>query len=190
MLESTVFWGAILLIGIVIGYSSAFLFNRKQQYYSALACIILVGLGIRIFCSLDPIVHKWDERYHALVAKNLIETPFVPKLYKEHLQDYDYKKWRANKIWLHKQPFSLWTMALSLKAFGINEISLRLPSILLSTIGIFLTFLIGKQLYDEKIGLFAAFFFSINGLIIELTAGRVSTDHVDIFFMFLILLSI
>src|SRR5690606_36967792 len=35
-----------------------------------------------------------------------------------------------------------------------------------------------------------SFLFSINGLVIELTGGRVSTDHVDIAFMFFVLLSI
>lgn len=35
-----------------------------------------------------------------------------------------------------------------------------------------------------------AFFFSINGLIIELTGGRVATDHIDIFFLFFIELAI
>jgi len=67
---------------------------------------------------------------------------------------------------------------------------MRLPSVLLSTLGILLIFFIGKHLYHEKIGLMAAFFFSINGLIIELTAGRIATDHIDVFFLVFVELSV
>ena len=69
--------------------------------------------------------------------------------------------------------------------FGVNEIALRLPSIILTTIGIWLSYFIGRYLFNSKVGYLTAFFFSINGLIIELTAGRVATDHIDIFFLFL-----
>ena len=36
----------------------------------------------------------------------------------------------------------------------------------------------------------AAFFYSINGLIIELAAGRVATDHADTFFLFFVELAV
>jgi len=84
----------------------------------------------------------------------------------------------------------LWTMAASMWLFGANEIALRLPSIILTTIGIWLTFFIGSYFFNKKIGYLAAFFFSINGLIIELTAGRVATDHIDIFFLFFVELAV
>lgn len=136
-------------------------------------------------------LHPWDERYHALVAKNMMTDPFAPKLYSEAILDYDFKNWTANKIWLHKQPFPLWTMAWSMKMFGVGTFTLRLPSILLSTMSIFLTFWIGRFLSNsERVGLIAAFLLSINGLVIELASGRVSTDHIDTFFMFLITFSL
>jgi 4-amino-4-deoxy-L-arabinose transferase len=84
----------------------------------------------------------------------------------------------------------LWTMAASMWLFGINEIALRLPSILLTTIGIWLTFSIGSYFFNKKIGYLSAFFYSINGLIIELTGGRVATDHIDIFFLFFVELAV
>jgi hypothetical protein len=43
---------------------------------------------------------------------------------------------------------------------------------------------------SKRIGLIAAFFQSINGLAIELAAGRCATDHIDTFFLFFIQLSI
>ena len=135
-------------------------------------------------------LHKWDERYHALVSKNLIDNPFEPKLYKKQLFEFSYKNWTSNEIWLHKQPVPLWVMALSMKIFGVNEFMLRLPSIILSTICVFLTFLIGKSFYNERVGLFSAFFHAVNGLILDTSCGGVTTDHIDTFFLFLIEVSI
>ncbi|MFA5779116.1 MAG: glycosyltransferase family 39 protein [Elusimicrobiota bacterium] len=138
----------------------------------------------------DFYLHSWDERYHALVAKNLIKHPLIPTLYDKPVLPYDYKNWTGNHIWVHKQPLPLWTMAVSLWLFGINEIALRIPSIILSTIGIWLIYLIGRNLFDKKVGFIAAFLYSIHGLIIEMTGGRVATDHIDIFFLFFVELAV
>ena len=40
-------------------------------------------------------------------------------------------------------PVALWLMAGSMRVFGVNEIAMRLPSLLLSTGAVLLTFLIG-----------------------------------------------
>lgn len=183
--------GIILILFIVFAYGASLLAFLKKKYHHALFCILTTGLVVRIFSSLDPMVHTWDERYHALVAKNMIDRPLEPRLYKESVIPLNYQNWTFNEIWLHKQPVPLWTMAISMKVFGINEFTLRLPSIILSTLSIFLTFLIGLFLFNsKKIGLIAAFFQSINGLAIELAAGRCATDHIDTFFLFFIQLSI
>lgn len=152
--------------------------------------MILSGLGLYFYVSADFFLHLWDERYHALVAKNLINHPLIPTLYDNPLLPYDFRNWSANHFWLHKQPLSLWAMAGSMWLFGINEIALRLPSIILVSTAIYLVFSIGSYLFNQKIGYLSAFLFSINGLVIDLMSGRRTTDHVDIFFMFFILLSI
>lgn len=163
---------------------------RNNRIYVALFLIIGLGFALRLFVCCDFYLHEWDERYHALVAKNLIEYPFQPMLYVNPVLPYDYTDWSGNHIWVHKQPIPLWTMALSLKAFGINELALRLPSLLISTLGIWLTFQIARNLFNEKIAIIAAFLHSVNGLIIELTGGRVTTDHIDVFFCFFIELGV
>jgi len=191
MMNETILPGILLLIFLFAGYGGAYLTYRRGQIRLALLLIILTGFGLRIFCALDPMLHPWDERYHALVAKNMMTDPFIPKLYAEQILDYDYKNWSANKIWLHKQPLPLWTMAASMKISGVSEFTLRLPSVILSTLSIFLTFWIGQFLSkSERVGLIAAFLLSINGLVIDLASGRVSTDHVDTFFMSLIMISL
>jgi len=73
----------------------------------------------------------------------------------------------------------------------VNEFGLRFPSVLLSTLAIYLTYRISKNLFNsEKIALLAAFFHAVNGLILEVTGGRVSTDHVDLFFLFFVELGV
>lgn len=185
-----------LLLGIFtvsfcsIGYFYSWRHHTKDNYKIAVLLLVLCGFALRMYISCDFFLHSWDERYHALVAKNLIQHPLIPTLYDNPILPYDYKSWITNHIWVHKQPLPLWTMAASLSLFGINEIALRLPSIILTTIGIWLTFSIGSYLFNKKVGYLAAFLYSINGLIIELTGGRMPTDHIDTFFLFFVELAV
>lgn len=178
----------IIIFSIILFFSWRIF--KKGKIEQALIGIVLAGLLLRIFVISDPVLHDWDERFHALVAKNMIENPLKPTLYKNPILPYDYKDWTSNHIWVHKQPVPLWCMALSLKLFGINEIALRLPSLIISTIGIFLMYWIGKNLFDQQVGFFSSFLFSIHGLILELTGGRAATDHIDVYFLFFILAGI
>lgn len=188
-MENIIF--GIATIGIsILTYYYSWKCYKKDNYDIALLFIVLSGIVFYFYTATDFFLHVWDERYHALVAKNLIKHPFLPTLYDNPVLSYDYKVWIGNHIWLHKQPLPLWLMAGSMKIFGVNEIALRLPSILFSTIGIILTYKVGAYFFDKRAGLFSAFLFSLNGLIIELTAGRVATDHIDITFMFFILMAI
>jgi 4-amino-4-deoxy-L-arabinose transferase len=153
----------------------------KNKYLIIL--ILLIGLFLRVRLSQDKCVHKWDERYHALVAKNLLKHPLKPTLYETSLFAYDYKQWYANHLWLHKQPLPLWLIAASYAVFSSGDLQTRIPSILLSLLAIYVTYLLGKNLFNDKVGLLSAFFMSINGLVIEMVAGRVATDHYDILYM-------
>ncbi|MBS1775154.1 MAG: glycosyltransferase family 39 protein [Bacteroidetes bacterium] len=180
--------GTILLCSV--GYFYSWKFQTRDNFFIAVLLLMVCGLILRIYTSMDFYLHDWDERYHALVAKNLIHHPLTPTLYDNPILPYDFKNWTANNIWVHKQPLPLWTMALSMWLFGINEIALRLPSIILTTIGIGLTFSIASFFFNKKVGYLTAFLFSINGLVIELTGGRVATDHIDIFFLFFVELAI
>ncbi len=184
------FYSIPTIILCAIGYYFSWRHYSKNNFKIAVLLLMICGLALRIYTSSDFFLHPWDERYHALVAKNLINHPLRPTLYDNSILPYDYKNWTGNHIWVHKQPLPLWTMAASMWLFGVNEIALRLPSIILTTIGIWLSFFIGSYFFNKKIGYLTAFFFSINGLIIELTAGRVATDHIDIFFLFFIELAV
>lgn len=182
--------GITILFIVIGGYGLAIFQFSKNRILVAFLTILMLGFLLRIFCSLDPCLHEWDERFHALVAKNLIENPLKPTLYNFPFFEYDFKDWQNNHVWLHKQPMTLWGIAFSIKIFGVSPFAVRIPSIILSTLCIWFTFLIGKKMFNPRVGFWAAFFLSINGLVIEITAGRVTTDHVDLFFMFFIELGI
>lgn len=178
------------LIICLAGYYFAFRFYKQKNFQLSIVLILFSALALRIYAGSDFFLHNWDERYHALVAKNLLNHPLIPTLYDYPVLPYHFQNWVSNHIWLDKPPVPLWAIALSLKIFGINEIAVRIPSIIISTLSIFLTYKIGSLLFSKKVGLLAAFLHSINGLLIELTAGQVSSDHVETFFLFFVELGI
>ncbi len=188
---------ALSIVALAIGFIaigvSSFL-HFKFKYKISLSLLILGGFILRLVISSDAYLHPHDEKFHALVAKNIIEHPLTPTLYNNPVHNVNYKDWSSNHIWLHKQPLPLWAMATSISIFGNNEFAVRFPSILLSTLGILLLYQICMFFFLDKnrrtIAWLAAFLFAINGLILELTGGRVATDHYDVFFMVLILTAI
>lgn len=177
---------APLLIAALILLSSILTFHLDKKRIP-LILLFLGSLALGLFiANLDPFLIIWDEQYHALVAKHLVENPLKPTLYPIPLLDYDYKNWAGNYIWLHKQPLFLWQMALSLKLFGFNELAVRLPSVLLHAIASILIYRIGKISYSEKVGYYGALFFACAYYPLELVAGKYATDHNDLSFLFYI----
>lgn len=177
----------ILLILILFG--SAFLCIRlylKNRVFSALLVIIGLGLILRGYLASQPGLNDWDEKYHALVAKNLVEHPTKPTLFDNPVLPFDENDWSSSHLWFSKPPMALWSIAGSVAIFGNHEYAVRLPSLIFSLIGIYLTFLIGKRLFNERVGLIAAFFHAINGILIELAAGRGSSDHVETLFIVMV----
>ena len=87
----------VLIISII-----AFQLDKKKL---ALPLLFLSSIGLGYFiANLDPFLNIWDEQYHALVAKNMVESPLKPTLFQKPLLDFDYKVWAGNHVWLHKQP--------------------------------------------------------------------------------------
>jgi 4-amino-4-deoxy-L-arabinose transferase len=77
-------------------------------------------------------------------------------------------------------------MALSMSCFGVNEIALRLPSLLFSVLAIAMTYWIAREIGGRRVALVAASLHAVNGFLIELSSGRTATDHVDTLFVVLI----
>jgi 4-amino-4-deoxy-L-arabinose transferase-like glycosyltransferase len=132
-----------------------------------------------------------DEAFHALVAKHLMSHPLRPTLFDPAWLPYDYRQWQSNHIWLHKPVVPLWTMAGSMKLFGVSTLALRLPSAILATLAVWLTFAIGRELLqDWRAALIAAFLQAFNPGITSLVQGTLFSDHVDVAFLFWVELSV
>jgi len=187
---NNVLWGSITVFLCLIGYYYSWIYYKSDKTANAVFLLVLCGFLLRLFVSFDLYIHPWDEMLHALVAKNFLKHPLLPTLYDNPILPVDYKNWLGNHIWVHKQPFPMWGIASSLYVFGIHEISVRIPSILLTSTGIAITYYIASHFFNKKVGYLSAFLYSINGLIIEMTSGRIPTDHVDVFFLFFIQLAV
>ncbi|HRX30170.1 MAG TPA: glycosyltransferase family 39 protein, partial [Saprospiraceae bacterium] len=152
--------------------------------------ILLLGITIRLFGMAIMSLGEWDERFHALVAKNLMSTPLIPTLINDGLMPLNPNDWSMNEIWLSKPPLAFWFMSWSMKIFGVNEWGLRLPSLIFSTLSVYLTYWIGNKLFDERVGLIAAFLYSISGIMYQINIGNLAGDHVDTLFHLLFQLAI
>lgn len=173
--------GAVLLFTLlsIPLYVLAWQQAARGRYGWALTLLLLGGLLLRMGPLFDPLLHPWDERYHALVAKNLMAHPLRPTLYEHPVLPYVPDSWTGGHVWLHKPPLTLWLMAGSMKVFGVSEAAVRVPSLVLTTLGIWICFATVAALWGRRTGFVAAFLFAIQGAVIEFGSGRVATDHVD-----------
>lgn len=167
---------------------------QRNPFPAWLQVLLLTAIAFALRCymaSLDPYLHKWDERFHALVARNMMDNPFVPMLRKGQLLPYDYRQWVMNTIWLHKQPLFLWQIALSLKLFGISTFALRLPSIIMGTLMVPMLYDLCRQLRTSHFtAITAAAMHACCFYHLELVSGNVGMDHNDVAFAFYVLASI
>jgi 4-amino-4-deoxy-L-arabinose transferase len=133
----------------------------------------------------DQFLYEWDEQFHALVARHMMDHPFIPVLRTFPALPYDYRAWSCNYYWVHKQPLSLWQMALSMKIFGINFFGLRFPSMLMGTLSVLLIYKIAK-IWTAAISIawVAAALFAVSNYSIEIGTGYYGSDHVEVAYYF------
>lgn len=164
--------------------------HRCGRKYWPMLLLALCAWLLRMSASLDPCLHEWDERYHALVAKHLIDHPFLPTLYDDPATPHDPGSWVLGHVWLNKPPLPLWLIAGSINMFGLEGWAVRLPSALLSGAAVLLLFALARDRWSSDIAFWAAMLFAINGHLIELASGRTSNDHPDTFLIGLVLASL
>jgi 4-amino-4-deoxy-L-arabinose transferase-like glycosyltransferase len=139
----------------------------------------------------DRYLNLWDERYHALVSRNLMDNPFLPVLRNNPIAGFSPFQWTNSYIWLHKQPLFMWQLALSMKVFGVSELAIRYPSVLMGALMVVMLYSITKSVTkDKNTALFAALIFCFSGYHLEQTSGREGMEHNDIAFHFYVLASI
>jgi 4-amino-4-deoxy-L-arabinose transferase len=181
---------AFIVAGLLPVFAAILLFVRGK-IKPALYFLIAGGFILRLCMALiDPYINLWDEQFHAMVAKNMMEHPFHPMLYAQPVLPVNDEVWTASATWLHKPPLFLWQIALFMKIFGTQYWVVRLPSVLLSTLAIPVVFRMGKILSGEQTGFFAALIFTIVNLQVNIISGFLNTDHNDVIFMCYVLFSI
>ena len=165
---------------------------EKIKNNSALIIIFLIGFLSRLWLSHhDPFLQDWDERFHALVAQNMLMHPLQPMLVGNPVVGYKVSDWSSNHIWLHKPPLFLWQIALSLKCFGCHEWAIRLPSAIMSSLMILLVYRISILFTKNRLtALFSATLLCFSHFQWQLISGRQCTDHNDVAFGFYLLASI
>ncbi len=70
--------------------------------------------------------------------------------------------WRPDYNYLDKPPMLFWLSGFFFSVFGLNHFAYRLPSILITLLGVFSTYKLGKRLYNEQVGLFSAIIYAAN----------------------------
>lgn len=180
-----------LSLGFLLAFVSFFLHLRKKTEW-ALLLLTLGGFCLYLFSALaDPYLHPWDERFHALVAQNMMSHPFVPTLYRElPFQEVDPSVWSHAHIWLHKQPLFLWQIALSFRIFGVSMFSLRFPSVLMATLLIPIGYRIASLLVDKRFGFYTALSAAFSWFLLNLVSGHGDVDHNNVCFVFYVTASI
>jgi len=140
-----------------------------QQLLSARQRTILIGilaftLCVRLFTlGAYPLADTTEGRY-AEIARKMAETGnwVTPQ------EDYGVPFWA-------KPPLSTWLTAISFKAFGVNEFTARLSSLLLVLAICWLTYYLSLRQRGRDHALMALFIAATTGLLF-VTAGAVMTD--------------
>jgi 4-amino-4-deoxy-L-arabinose transferase len=143
-----------------------------------------------VYIIQTPYLFDWDEKFHALVAKNLSADWRIPILITDTIVQPCKDSWVCCGVWLHKQPLFLYQMALSIKIFGVNEFAVRFPSALMVSLLIFPVYRIAEIISDKRAAVIAALLIVTNSTILSHVSGYSGMDHNDIAYLFYVTLSI
>lgn len=125
-------------------------FLKKHWMLIVLGLILLLGFGLRIYFFAQTVNQPlwWDEADYMVLAK---------KLGTDTLSEYtDY-----TEIWSPRRPFFLPVAGAIMFKIGLGEVGTRFLAVIFSMFAIWLTYLLGKELFNKKIGLIAAFGISV-----------------------------
>jgi len=111
---------------------------NKFYLFSFLIIGIICLIGLRID------IMDIDAAQYASISREMLSTGHF-------LQVYD-----LGKDYLDKPPFLFWISAISMKIFGINNFSYKLPSFLFAIIAVISTFKLSKLFYDYKTAILAS----------------------------------
>ena len=89
---------------------------------------------------------EFDEGIYGLVAKNILKSG-----------DWFTLQWNLGSPWFDKGPLYLWLTAISIKVFGLTSFAVRFWSAFSGVVGCLSVYLIGKKLFNWRVGIMASF---------------------------------
>ncbi|MEK6937112.1 MAG: glycosyltransferase family 39 protein [Nanoarchaeota archaeon] len=122
----------------------------KDKHNIALILVLLFALIIRMYFFFNTLDQPlwWDESQYAEQAKKLGQNL------------------ETNDIWYYRRTMLLSIFWSFFYKIGLGETALRFTELLFSLLLVYSTFLIGKEMFNKKVGLFAAFGVSVSSVII------------------------
>ena len=122
--------------------------NRKKFIYLLIFLIVALGFFLRIYNinTAPPGVYP-DEAVNGEDAVNAIKNGQYQWFYPSNQG---------------REGFFINLIALCFKLFGISVLTLKLPSIIFGTLTIFGTYLLGKEIFNQRVGLISAFLVSVS----------------------------
>ena len=112
---------------------------RNFTIISFIGIFVVYLIGIIV-----PDIMEVDAAQYAAMSMEMAQTGSFLELH--HL----------GNNYLDKPPLIFWLGAISIKLFGINHIAYRLPNLLITFLGIFATYTLGKRLYNKNTGIISA----------------------------------
>lgn len=165
----------------------ACLFELLKYRLVALLLLFIASLAAGCWAiGLVPFLNDWDEKFHALVAKNLTYDMLHPTLFKTPLIPYDYKDWSGNHTWIHKQPMFLWLISISIKVFGAVEKAVRIPSLFMVSIMVLMMYRVARLLSNQRVAFITALLITCHYTYLQNMSGIFLVDHNNIAFLFFI----
>lgn len=114
--------------------------------------LLFLTLSLLLFNNGNQSLLAHDEGYYATQARAILET-----------QDWLTPQWWGTPVYDRTIGIQ-WLIALAFQFFGINEFSVRLPSIIACTISVLLTYEIGKMLVNRQVAWLGAIILCLMGI--------------------------
>src|SRR5690349_23391909 len=112
--------------------------------YLSLTCILLLWILIYFASIFTPPLLDDVDTIHAEAAREMVLRHDWVTLYTDGIR------------YLEKAPLMYWGVAASYKTFGISEWSTRLPLVLGVLALLLVSYLLGKDAYSERAGLYSS----------------------------------
>lgn len=120
-----------------------------------LVIIITVAALLRLInLATNPPGLNWDEVSMGYTSYSLLQTGKDEWGVSWPLLFRSYGEW--------KSPVYIYLLLPFIKVFGLNAWGVRLPAALSGILAVYLTYLLGKKLYSDKVGLWAALFLAVS----------------------------